>query len=168
MQVAVAHVAEGADLQVEGCGRIGDEPTIVASSLRGTVTSSRIVVGRRRASAANALRRAPASCSASASSRAVRTSRAPMRARDRFHLRGFVRDGRRMAVGFHEQHGFAIGRQADVREILDAAGRHLVEKLQRAGNDPRRDDGGDGLGGVLDADRRARASSAAPPAAAPA
>ena len=51
--------------------------TIVASSLRGTVTSSRIVVGRRRASAENALRRADASASASASSFASRTSRAP-------------------------------------------------------------------------------------------
>ena len=38
--------------------------TIAASSLRGTVTSSRIVVGLRRASAENAFRRAAASASA--------------------------------------------------------------------------------------------------------
>ena len=52
--------------------------TIRASSLRGTVKSSRIVVGLRRASAENAFRLAAASASASASFFAIRTSRAPL------------------------------------------------------------------------------------------
>ena len=126
-------------------------PTISASSLRGTVTSSRIVVGRRRASAEKALRRAAASASASASSRATRTSRARCVARDRRHALRFVGHGRRMAVGFHQQHGGAVGRQADVRVLLDAARRHLIQELERAGDDPRRDDRRHRLGGILDA-----------------
>ena len=106
--------------------------TMSASSLRGTVTSSRIVVGRRRASAENAFRRAAASASASASSRAARTSRAPCARGDRRHPRRFVRDRRRMAVGLHQQHRLAVGRQADVRVVLDAARRHAIEELERA------------------------------------
>ena len=74
-----------------------------------------------------------------------------MLARDRLHACGFVRDRRRVAVGFHQEHRFAIGRQADARVLLDASGGHPVEKLQRAGNDARRDDGGDRFGGVVDA-----------------
>ena len=106
--------------------------TIVASSLRGTVTSSRIVVGRRRASAANALRRADASCSASASSaRGAHVARA-IRARDRLHLRRLIGDGGWMTVGFHEQHGLAVGGQADVGEVLDATCGHAIEELERA------------------------------------
>ena len=49
-----------------------------ASSLRGTVASSRMVVGAKRARALNALRRAVASCAASAASLATRTSMAPL------------------------------------------------------------------------------------------
>ena len=57
----------------------------------------------------------------------------------------FVGHGGGMAVGFHEQQRLAIERQADLRVILHAADRHAVEKLQRAGDDLRRDDGGDGV-----------------------
>ena len=74
-----------------------------------------------------------------------------MLARDRLHLRRLVGDGRRMAVGFHQQHGLAVGRQADVRVVLDAAGGHAIEELQRARNDPRRDDRRDRFRRVLDA-----------------
>lgn len=51
-----------------------------------------------------------------------------------------------MAVGLDQQHGLGIQRQADVRIILHAADGLAVEKLQRAGNDLRRDDGGNGFG----------------------
>ena len=98
--------------------------TISASSLRGTVTSSRIVVGRRRASAEKALRRADASASASASSRASAHLAGAVLARDRRHPLALVRDRRGMAVGLHQQHGVAVGGQADVRVVLDAARRH--------------------------------------------
>ena len=125
--------------------------TIVASSLRGTVTSSRMVVGRRRASAAKALRRAAASCSAFGVVARGAHVAGTVLAGDCLHPRGLVGDGRRMAVGFHQQHRFAVGRQPDVRVVLDAARRHAIEELQRAGDDARRDDGGDGFGGVLDA-----------------
>ena len=151
MQVAVAHVAERADLQpVRRAAVSAMNATIVASSLRGTVTSSRIVVGLRRASAENALRRAAASASASASSRARPHVARAVRPRDRRHLLALVGDGRRMAVGFHQQHGVAIGRQPDVRVVLDAARGHLIEELERARDDPRRDDRRDRVGRILD------------------
>ena len=54
----------------------GMAATIAASWLRGTVTSSRMTVGARRASALKAVRRALASCAASSSDPARRTSRA--------------------------------------------------------------------------------------------
>ena len=73
-----------------------------------------------------------------------------MRARDRFHLRRFVRDRGRMPVGFHQQHGGAIGRQADARVLFDAPCRHSIEKLQRARDDARGDDGRHGFCGVFD------------------
>ena len=115
------------------------------------MTSSRIVVGRRaRERGERVAARGGELQRLGLVARGAHVAGA-MRARDRLHPRGLVRDGRRVAVGFHQQHRFAVGRQADVRVVLDAAGRHPVEKLQRAGNDPRRDDGGDRFGGVLDA-----------------
>ncbi len=109
-----------------------------------------MVVGRRRASAANALRRAAASCRRLGLVARGADVAGAMLARDRLHARRFVRDRRRMAVGFHQQHGLAVGRQADVGVVLDAAGGHAIEKLERARNDARRDDRGDRVGGVLD------------------
>ena len=164
MQIAVAHVAERSDLQVEYAAAVSAmNPTIVASSVLGTVTSSRIVVGRRRASAAKALRRAEASCSASASSRAAADVARAVLDRDRLHPRGLVGDHRWMPVGFHQQDGLAIGRQPDVRVVLDADRGHPIEKLERAGNDARGDDRRHRLGRILDPTRRAPASSAARP-----
>ena len=55
-----------------------------------------------------------------------------------------------MAVGFHQQHSLAVGRQADVRVVLDAARGHAIEELQRARDDARRDDRRDGFRRVLD------------------
>lgn len=65
------------------------------------------------------------------------------------HLRGLVRDGGRVPVGLHEEQGFAVERQADLREVLDAVNGGAVEELQRAGDDLGGDDVADGLrGGV--------------------
>ena len=106
--------------------------TIAASSLRGTVTSSRIVVGRRRASAENALRRADGERERlGLVARRPHLARAVV-ARDRRHALRFVGHGRRVAVGLHQQHGGAVGRQPDVRVVLDAARRHLIQELERA------------------------------------
>ena len=53
-----------------------------------------------------------------------------------------------------EGQGFAVERQADLREILDAVDRRAVEELQCAGDDLRGDDVADGLrGGVHRAER---------------
>ncbi len=66
------------------------------------------------------------------------------------HLRRLVGDRRGMAVGFHQQHRRAVGRQADVGVVLDAARRHPIEELERARDDPRGDDRRDRVGSVLD------------------
>ena len=131
---------------------------MLASSLRGTVASSRMVVGATRARAEKALRRAVASLSASASSLAPRALPAAFFAADLFHARGFVGHGGGMAVGFHQQQRLAIQRQADFGVVLDAMNGGAVQELQRAGNDLRGDDGRDGLSRAGPFARRSRAS----------
>ena len=146
VQVAVAHVAEGADVEVVRSPRVSATKRIIfASSLRGTVTSSRIVVGAPRASAEKALRRAVASWRPRRRLRRTRTSRAPFLRAISSICAASSATAAGMAVGLHEQQGFAIERQADLREVLDAVDRRAVEKLQRAGNDLRGDDVGDRL-----------------------
>ena len=54
-----------------------------------------------------------------------------------------------MAVGLHQQQRFAVERQADLGEILDAADRHAVEELERAGDDFRGNDRRHGARGVF-------------------
>lgn len=79
------------------------------------------------------------------------------------HARGLIGDGRRMAVGLHQEHGLAVGGQADMRVVLDAMRGRAIEKLERARDDSRRDDGRDRFGGVLDpiVERQHRAARAA-------
>ena len=56
-----------------------------------------------------------------------------------------------MPVGLHEQQRLAVAGQANLGVVLDATDGHAVEKLQRAGDDLRRDDVGHRLRGVLHA-----------------
>ena len=96
------------------------------------------------------MRRAAASASPSASSArpALRGRRAARAIAG--HPLALVGDGRRVAVRLHQQHRVAVGRQADVGVVLDAAGRHPIEELERARDDPRRDDRGDRFRRILD------------------
>jgi len=130
MQVAVAHVTEDADLQVVPLGQRLDEATMPASSLRGTVTSSRMVVGRdagergERGSSRGGERSIPPS-----SPLRARRSR-PAARESRHDLASSAR--RRMAVAFHEQDSSASRGRADLGVILDAGNGGLVEELERA------------------------------------
>jgi hypothetical protein len=123
VQVAVAHVAERADLQPVARGRLGDEAHHGASSLRGTVTSSRIVVGR---TPRQRRERVPAR-GGQLQRLGIVARRADLACavlpRERRHARGLLGDDGRVAVGLHQQHGLAVGGQADVRVLLDAGGR---------------------------------------------
>ena len=56
----------------------------------------------------------------------------PVAAGESLHPFRFFSDRRGMSVGFHQKHGFAIQGKPDLREILDAADRGAVEKLEGA------------------------------------
>ena len=86
------------------------------------------------------MRRAVASRRPLPRSAASCTATAPWRAGDLFHLLRLLLDHGRVPVRLHEQDGLGIQRQADLRIFLHALDRDPIEKLQRAGNDLRRDD----------------------------
>ena len=122
---------------------------MLASSLRGTVASSRMVVGETRARAEKALRRAVASLVASASSLATRTSTAPfLRARASILPASSATAAGWPSVSISSS-ASQSQRQADLGEIFDAMNRGAIEELERAGDDLRRDDVRDGLGGLV-------------------
>ena len=64
---------------------------------------------------------------------------------DRRHFPSLLFHHGGMPIRLHEQHGLCIQRQPDVRVLLHAADGDPIQKLQRAGDDLRRDNFGDGL-----------------------
>ena len=63
------------------------------------------------------------------------------------HPSGFFFDLGGVTVGFHEEEGFAIGGETDLGVVFDAADGGAVEELEGAGDDAGGDDVADGLGG---------------------
>jgi hypothetical protein len=115
-------VSEGGDVELVLLRDGVDGADHAASSLRGTVASSRIVVGRRRARAEKALRRAVASCGGLGGVGGAPDGVAPC-VRQSARSGGLVGHGGGVAVGLDQQNRFGVARQSDFREVFDAAER---------------------------------------------
>src|SRR5579862_9954041 len=113
--------------------------TILVNSPRGTVASSRMVVGATRASAAKAERRAEASAAAFFRRLRHRDATGAVFLRESGHAVRFLLHGGGVAVRLHQEDCIRIPGQARVGVVLDAVDRRPIKKLKGAGNDLRRD-----------------------------
>ncbi len=77
-----------------------------------------------------------------------------VRAGEGRHLRRLFGNGGGMAVRLHQQQRPGVNRQAEMNLRLHTAQRGLIQKLQRAGVEPGRDDRRDGLRSVLQIRKR--------------